>query len=254
MSHFTVAVFSHSPDEVDTLLAPFDEQSEEYYEIVPASRSIEEYRAEYESANKNDYPTFEDYIENYHGYIIEDGVVGYRSNPNAKWDWYQTGGRWMGSLRLKEGCTGNDGDISWATHPSRIGVEGRCDQALLKDVDLSPDPEEYAKAVRFWEVVVEGDAVREDEDKSDFYTFWKPEYYIQQFGTKENYAIDRSKFGTWAIITPDGEWYEKGDMGWFSYAVSTAESREAYDNVFDAAVAKYLEDPDIWITIVDCHI
>ena len=30
MSHFNVAVFSHTPDEVDTLLAPFIEQVEPY--------------------------------------------------------------------------------------------------------------------------------------------------------------------------------------------------------------------------------
>ena len=30
MSHFNVAVFSHTPDEVDALLAPFIEQVEPY--------------------------------------------------------------------------------------------------------------------------------------------------------------------------------------------------------------------------------
>lgn len=253
MSHFTVAVFSHSPEDVDRLLAPFNEQSKEYYEIEPASEPPHELSEEYHR-RKDEFADFEDFLSSEYGYVLEDGVIGYRCNPNAKWDWYQTGGRWMGSLKLKEGCTGNDGDASWATHPSRIGADGRCDQALLKDVDLSPDPDVYAEAIRFWEVVVEGDSIREDENPNNFKAWWKPEYYIKQYETKENYALEQSSFGTWAILTPDGEWHEKGDMGWWGMSDATAESRKEYRNIFDAAVAEFSKDPDIWITIVDCHI
>ena len=62
---------------------------------------------------------------------------GYISNPNAKWDWYKIGGRWNNALRLK-----NSGK--------------RCNQAQVKDVDFSPESDEYRHSIRFWEINVEG--------------------------------------------------------------------------------------------------
>ena len=47
MSHFSVAVFSHHPGEVEELLAPYNEQTEdeEYLEFEEASESMEDIRA-----------------------------------------------------------------------------------------------------------------------------------------------------------------------------------------------------------------
>jgi len=47
--------------------------------------------------------SFEEYIEDYCGYTKDEetGKYGYWENPNAKWDWYQTGGRWAGSFKIK---------------------------------------------------------------------------------------------------------------------------------------------------------
>ena len=59
---------------------------------------------EYE-ASKAKYPTIEDLAEKYFGYHNDNGKFGYMSNPNAKYDWYQGGGRWSGYLTNKEGKT-----------------------------------------------------------------------------------------------------------------------------------------------------
>ncbi|NCB02113.1 MAG: hypothetical protein EOM67_08105, partial [Spirochaetia bacterium] len=59
------------------------------------------------------YPTFESFMRNYKGFtekvdtgkLDEEGnpifKYGYFENANAKWDWYQLGGRWLGYFKLK---------------------------------------------------------------------------------------------------------------------------------------------------------
>lgn len=47
------------------------------------------------------YDTIEKCVEDWFGYKTVDGKYGYYANPNAKWDWYQMGGRWQGMLKLK---------------------------------------------------------------------------------------------------------------------------------------------------------
>ena len=50
------------------------------------------------------FETFEQFCEGWHGRKGRDeetGKYGYWENPNAKWDWYQLGGRWTGFFKLK---------------------------------------------------------------------------------------------------------------------------------------------------------
>lgn len=50
------------------------------------------------------YGTFEEFCKGWHGHSDLDsktGKYGYWENPNAKWDWYQLGGRWTGFFKLK---------------------------------------------------------------------------------------------------------------------------------------------------------
>lgn len=251
MSHFTVAVFSHDIEDVDMLLAPFDENTEDpqYLEFMVSSFSKQEALANYEE-NKQEEETFEDFVSREYGYLVnESGDVGYYANSNAKWDWYQVGGRWFGALKLKPGCSGFQGSPSFMV--SGEHEEGTCDQALVRDVDFSMDQDAYDKAIRFWEVVVDGDARLEGEDSEDFYSFLKPSYYIERWGTKENYARSQASFGTWAFLTPDGEWVENGRMGWFACSDATKESRKSYAERFSEMIAN---SQDLYITIVDCHI
>lgn len=61
----------------------------------------------------------------------------------------------------------------------------------------------------------------------------------------------RQPESTFAYLTKDGEWVEKGQMGWFGMA-----SNEQDQELWDKAMAEYLltvpgED---WLVLVDCHI
>jgi len=55
--------------------------------------------------HKDRYPTFENFMEEWAGYEERDpqtGRYGHWHNPNAKWDWYELGGRWSGYFKLKD--------------------------------------------------------------------------------------------------------------------------------------------------------
>ena len=224
MSHFNVAVFSHTPDEVDVLLEPFNEQV----------------------GFGSPYGVYEKYDED-----DPSGEQGRWYNPNARWDWYCVGGRWAGQLKLLEGKTGRYGS-DYTPDEERKLPKGRCDSAHVLDCDFSQDQEAYRKALRFWEVAVEGKP-RTPEEKDAFFGIFLPKYYIQQYGTRENYAKHQSIFLPYAYLTPDGEWHETGRMGWWGLDDATAESREKFLESFET----FLEEAkakNFLITIVDCHI
>lgn len=248
MSHFVVAVLSHTPEDVEKLLAPYCESTDdpEYLEFVTAAESMDEIRGKYAQEKRPD-ETLEHFVSRYYGYTYNEELdeCGRICNPDAKWDWWMIGGRWEDMLVLKPDRTG------YRTEGRLMVNSGRCDQARLCDVDLSMDQEAYAKAIRLWEIAVEGDSVRDDENPDDFHTIFRKEYYLSQFGDKHTYACDCATLSTWALVTPDSEWLQKGEMGWFGMSDATRESRAAFTAQLDAELK---ENPDLWITIVDCHI
>lgn len=58
------------------------------------------------------------------------------------------------------------------------------------------------------------------------------------------------KWYPFAIVTPDGEWHERGEMGWFGLAMNEKLNSE-WNAEVDTILAKY---PDHIATVVDCHI
>ena len=64
--------------------------------------------------------------------------------------------------------------------------------------------------------------------------------------------VDIDKIDTpYAFVTTDGEWVERGEMGWFGIS-----SNEMNEDEWDAKFREYLKtlDKDIILTLVDCHI
>lgn len=181
-------------------------------------------------------------------------------NPDSKWDWYQVGGRYAGRIVVREGVEIDDPSFSWgwdADSIEKVISEGnRTDSAYKKDIDFSKmhrTEEKYNDAIRYWELVVEGDTPNnKDEEDIIKWSFYKPEYFINRYKNKETYAECTSSFSMWAVVK-DGVWYEKGEMGW--WAMSNETDDEAVDwemNFFDRFI-KELPD-DTLITVVDCHI
>lgn len=236
MSHFTVAVFTDAFTSVEELLAPYEEQTNEamYLQWVPADESLEEITAKYGEKGDGS-ETLKQFVKRWYGYDYNPAYknFGCLCNPNAKWDWYDVGGRWNNILRIKG------------------RPEVLCNEAPVSDIDFSMDEEAYRKALRFWEVVVEGSPIYGYEHNVDFRSVFSADYYLEQYGTKEDYAKGVASFSVWAFITPDGEWHENGAMGWFGIGDATQESRRSFAKELEKAIQ---ENQNCTMTIVDCHI
>lgn len=193
------------------------------------------------------YATFEQFMSECQGYSERDpekGRYGYWQNDNAKWDWFQVGGRWSYMLRATDG---GYGDLSWA----RLGEErpaGRFDSAKIKDIDFSDDQEAYDRAIARWEYNIEG-----KEGDEDLKWWESAEYMIKRYGDKETYAKLESTFFLRAVVTPDGEWHEVGKMGWWG---ASSENGDEYVDWALHFKERFVDpcDPEWFLTIVDCHI
>lgn len=95
----------------------FSNNPEHATHVVPATLEKREV------AFKELYATFEEFCRQYHDrepLPEQGGAYGYYHNPNNKWDWYQIGGRWYGSLRIKPECLDvvhqlfSQGERSWS--------------------------------------------------------------------------------------------------------------------------------------------
>lgn len=223
MSHFCVLVLTEDGQDVDELMLPYME-------------------------NCCGQPPLE-YMEFYEDDECEvdeaTGKRGYWQNPNAKWDWYEMGGRFRGMLKATRGerapLGSFDGNYKYPA--------GRYDRARLGDCDFAPDEEARLSAIDFWERVVEGKG--NDEDRP--FHLYKPEFYANRYKDKKAFAELQAAFTTWAVVTPDGKWHEPGKMGWWGLSSETDEEAVAWEQgYFKTFLAD--ADPDLTATILDCHI
>lgn len=273
MSHFTVLVITEDGD-YESALKPFDENLDvDEYIYKTADEIIAEEKQKHEESIKakeegKETSFFDEYhqevdwnndksiLENYHKQFSEedeydkDGNLLSTSNPNGKWDWYQLGGRWLNSFKLKPNVKATTTGTASLIYGDEV-KEGYTDHAQFKDIDFTPDQDEYKKAERFWEVVVEGKPMEKGEDKETFETFWKPQYYLMKYKTKEEYAKCMSEVFPYAVLYK-GEWIEPGEMGWFGCDCSTEDSNEKFRTTY-REILKNLE-PETWLSMVDCHI
>lgn len=288
MSHFAVAVFTKPNGKtVEELLAPYYEgiKYDPYIyltkeeAIAKVRKDIEDYKngtyakylsdpKKYEEEHQNreqhiDYLKYEfpkrltwtdeecyQYEAQYYeeDMIDEDGNLLSTYNPKSKWDWYSIGGRFPGRLKAKNGEYGEGS--AFRDNPR---VDGEFDSARVGDIDFSMDMDEYNKAIRYWEVVVEKQPLREDENEKDFNNWYRDGYYEEYYRDKETYAKIYASVSTYAVVTPDGEWHQKGQMGWWGMSSETANESLDWDLHYKE---RFIDtaDPDWILTIVDCHI
>lgn len=234
MSHYTVAVIHRENQDIANLLAPYYENLKvEPYIWLTKNEAIDYVRKYYSSMMKDASPEeCYEMIKKDHE-ADEDGNILSTYNPKSKWDWWVPGGRFCGLLVNK------DGD--------------EVDEGKLKDLVFEVDEEIYKNSKRWWEVAIEDAPLKDGEEDSDFFTFYKKEYYLGRYGDADTYAKYRASFSTYAVVTPDGEWHAPGEVGYFACSSETdEEARDWYDNYFDRFIAG--ADPDLVLTIVDCHI
>ena len=288
MSHYTVLAIirKDSRQTLGELLAPYDENKrvEPYVEKTKAQliaeqiQDVEKHRRSHEAALKlseEEYSAAVDKENLYRNYDLMKGKLprGYGSidltdedalfklvkrqygrelnengdlistyNPNSKWDWYSVGGRWAGQLRMKNGAP--------------------VDSALSRFVDwdamFRSSPTTAAKNADFWDEYVLGKVPEGVEDvdghiRDKFgFVFYRPEYYLEYYGTKEEYVRRMGLWYTYAVVDEKG-WHEPGKMGWFGCSGATADSKKDWEDNFRSRFIDTL-GPDDKVVLVDCHI
>ena len=245
MSHYLVGVVVNDISEVDDILAPYDEELEvEPYIYKTKAELIANGKARKERYSKENDIT--DYMQEYLNattdeelyqleiedvdadYIDADGNELSTYNPKSKWDWYSIGGRW------------NDGE----------------NVVQIKDFKLYDDLDDDTIALykRAWDSFEGKSELSEEDTKAIFGEFrmWNDKYYLDRYGTCENYIKAMSSNIPYAFVDANG-WYEKGQMGWFGCDNATQKSIEDYTEFAE----KYFtaeENQNKYIVWVDCHI
>lgn len=206
--------------------------------------------------------------------VIEKVVK--RTNPNAKWDWYSVGGRWSGFLKLKHGLKGTTGKSGAF---GNVAPKGHADQTTKGSVDWEGMRDEAGKkAAKQW-----------DDVKKLCPNFWeswetilarhpsdidsaRKEYHDQAgkkaiFNSKNNelrwtdddilvsreqyIQIARDKSCCLFGMLKDGQWIERGELGWFGCVSNETDKQDWYTR-FSQEIENLSDDT--LLTVIDCHI
>lgn len=207
-----------------------------------------------------------------------------RTNPNKKWDWYVLGGRWTGFFKMKPGVSGIQGLPGLMTTPAEHGT---ADSAFKSDIDFDSmrREAEAEAATKYDEVraIIEphlpftpwhevrdkyiGDAPELEggiQAAREAYHSQPAKQALNQsddfhWHDVEDYLIDRATYihragiqssMTFAVLK-DGEWYERGQMGWFGMVAD-----EKDEGVWVEEFGKLIESlpDDTLLSVYDCHI
>lgn len=237
MSHYAVAIIHRPDQDIDDMLAPYDENIKvaPYVEHTK-QEAIDYVRKEWTGyQDKTDEECYEAIAEDYreNDLVDESGSLYSTYNTNSKWDWYEVGGRFSNLLKGKDGL--------------------RYDEGCIRNMDFSMNMETYNHSLRFWDVAVDNKPLEPGETKEQFITFYNENYFRTYYKGREAYAKTRASFSTYAVITPNGVWHAKGKMGWWGCSSETPEEANDWDENYLERFINHA-DEDLMITIVDCHI
>lgn len=211
-------------------------------------------------------------------------------NPHAKWDWWLPGGRWTGYFRVRLEWVGDENLINGepGSMTDANTDRERCDGGPKRMLDFQAmrdwaEVDEGAKWKAFRAIADQHPGTKSwawhlqrVNDDSDPMTIEQARTaYHEQPGVQalndtdfrwyddpyETFAVDLATYQAnarrdavpgWSLLTLDGQWREKGRMGWFGMSDATDESTAAYKTWAN----EYLEnlDDDVIIVAVDVHI
>lgn len=168
--------------------------------------------------------------------IIKCGVQVLRMEAaEPKWDWYEIGGRWKNGMLYKGRTMSVEHKVTWC----------RVRDLMLKFDDFNEDEISYLK--HQWNVLS-----GKEENEEKFFIPFTPEYYIKRYGNFEGYLKECQFNYPYAMINPDGYWFETGLMGYWGCDDATKESADNFHKQFDEMITAL--DPEDVIVTVDCHI
>lgn len=177
----------------------------------------------------------------------KDGNYITQYNDDAKWDWYQVGGRWAGFFIPKKGTTsGEKGEISLLTSAQDkkdFATNDAVDVIQVKDIDwVAMDDAEKARRLAYW---------LEQQEKPAKERFMWADNRDELLLMGRNQYVDQPVDHCTFAVLHNGVWYERGDMGWWGMVANKKE-----EGVWEKEFKKLIEslDPDTEVTVVDCHI
>ena len=266
MSHYAVLVIHREDQDVEELLAPYNENLEvEPYLKYKHDEALKMLRDEYGYKEEDiDDALLESFVKEYSSYSLKDGDVYTTYNPNSKWDWYSIGGRFDGELMLTDEGRLNVVDEIERKYHIDIDLKSlREDSDYLRHVDTAPlkyikwftplSEEDKAELKRWWEINIDGDELK-DGEKKDEHFFWNPDWFMRRYKDADTYIKVKEMMTFFAVLTPDGEWHEPSKMGWFACTDGEPEDELKWDLEFYDRFIKPNLDSDLICTVVDCHI
>lgn len=272
MSHFIVIVDT-SKNDVDSLLAPYNEAIEvaPYPESCYCKRASQQKlvrtelearfggtfddvkRKPYNELKPEDQPKWEEFIKDWVEFEAEleariEGSIdptcedckgtGTRHstyNPDSKWDWYSTGGRWAGYFPVKKGVAIRLGRSGVFDNKPEVRTS---DIVRVKDIDLP-------RAKTLDRKKAKEAYIRYTEEGHPFSDIEKGETLKAYVARK---TADHPLL-PFAFVDSEGVWHEKAEMGWFGMSANEkSDWNETFTKWFESL------DPETELTAVDCHI
>ena len=150
-------------------------------------------------------------------------------NEKQKWDWYQVGGRWTGHLS----------DYDPEKDPSNMVACKFCKGTGMRNDEVGIEARSENPSYTCNSCDGKGEHLK-------WPTNWVPcdQDSIQVKDLSKNIEP------TFAILK-DGEWLERGEMGWFAM-VSNKKDKDEWQKQFNETLKALPKNN--WLTIVDCHI
>lgn len=253
MSHFTVLVTADNREQLEERLAPFDEGANgptRFHVHTPIDdlEGSKELYEEWRKDNPNSIMTFDEWMED-DGLEFKYGTWGYLSNPNAKWDWWLIGGRWSGTLLLKEGT-----ERSYDSEESGLGTPGVFGRDSSVSLDLARA--DYARKGDIdWDGLVQEEidnATERNKRLAEQLKEWRErnpdEEEVPAFFEEQPIPEGRIPI-TFAFIDENGDWHQKAQMGWWAM---TSDPNDDYAEDFWQFIDRLPDDQMLFV--VDCHI
>jgi hypothetical protein len=150
----------------------------------------------------------------------------------SKWDWWTIGGRFSAML---------DNNYNPCEDPDNFETCSTCNGTGVRPGGREVFGEEWVKEMKGCNGCLgKGKRLKFESDWKEFPGNVIPVSDIKNW-----------KFPPYAVVTPDGEWHEKGQMGWWGVELETKESKGDWL----VTVKKLLkENQDCTAVVVDCHV
>lgn len=209
-----------------------------------------------------------DYCEEHRGYIQDsEGLWGYTYNPNAKWDWWQIGGRFSRNFLVKEDLEDciisydrSSGEPDGAPKGYKYVDAARKKDIcwdLMKQLTVEEVEKGYQKCVAAFasnDPTGFGPLTKIVEDGI---ASWGSMIYLKgetldEFKARKGATdMDQYMISSFAAIDRNGDWLGSGDMGWFGISTNDKEERAWNDEL--QTLMNEAQDDD-FLVVVDCHI